>query len=362
MLSASKNHKIHARKRKACRQGQAPADPPQRVIIPTRGLRIMPDSFTIPGDVIASIEEYEAGKNAFDDGDKVRAAGVGTAEFDKSSRVANIKVPRLLPIPDAGDTIIGSVAAVMTHRFAVSMKLINGRPITSGIECMCSTRNIRKSTVTLVNDIVVLKIIKRINGDIHAGMNDPSLGVLFTKCRKCGKDVIRNHDGLKKGRRDDRGDRRDGGRDFDRRRGDSFGDRRRDRDDFADRRRDREDGDRRRGDFGDRRRDRDDFADRRRDREDSGDRRRGDSFGDRRRDRDDFADRRRDREDSGDRRRGDFGDRRREGRDGGRGFDRRRSWDAPERDYNIKCTECGWVDERKLSSDFGNEKLLSPGV
>ena len=44
---------------------------------------------------IASIEEYEAGYNAFDDGDMVRAATVGEKDIDKTPRTANIKHPKI---------------------------------------------------------------------------------------------------------------------------------------------------------------------------------------------------------------------------------------------------------------------------
>ena len=36
----------------------------------------MSEAVTFPGDAIASIEEYEAGYNTFDDGDMVRASAV----------------------------------------------------------------------------------------------------------------------------------------------------------------------------------------------------------------------------------------------------------------------------------------------
>ena len=37
----------------------------------------MSENTVLPGDQIASIEEYEAGYNTFDDGDMVRAAACG---------------------------------------------------------------------------------------------------------------------------------------------------------------------------------------------------------------------------------------------------------------------------------------------
>jgi len=157
----------------------------------------MSENSTFPGDKIASIEEYEAGHNTFDDGDMVRAATVGEIDMNKTSRVANVNHPKLLSIPKVGDVIVGSVAAVMSSMIAVSIDYINGKPTTSKVECVCGTRNLRIRNVALVNDIVALKIISHINGTIHAAINEPELGILYTKCRKCGGKVVTMRDAIK---------------------------------------------------------------------------------------------------------------------------------------------------------------------
>lgn len=157
----------------------------------------MSENTVFPGDKIASIEEYEAGYNTFDDGDMIRAATVGQKDVDKTTRIANIKHPKLLSIPRVGDIIIGTVAAVMSSMIAVSIDYINGKSTTSKVECICSTRNLRIRNVALVNDIVTLKILNHLNGTIHATINEPNLGVLFTKCRKCGRKVIPMRDAIK---------------------------------------------------------------------------------------------------------------------------------------------------------------------
>ena len=74
----------------------------------------MSETATFPGDKIASIEEYEAGYNTFDDGDMVRASTVGEKNLDKTTRVASIKHPKMLSIPKVGDIVIGTVAAAMS--------------------------------------------------------------------------------------------------------------------------------------------------------------------------------------------------------------------------------------------------------
>ena len=157
----------------------------------------MSETTVLPGDKIASIEEYEAGNNTFDDGDMVRAATVGQKILDKTTRIASIKHPRLMSIPLVGDTITGTVVAVMSSMIAVSIDYINGKPTTSKVECVCSTRNIRKKNIALVNDIVTLKIVNHLNGTIHASINEPQLGILFTKCRKCGGRVVPMRDAIK---------------------------------------------------------------------------------------------------------------------------------------------------------------------
>ena len=157
----------------------------------------MSENAIFPGDKIASIEEYEAGYNTFDDGDMVRAATVGQKDIDKATRTASIKHPKMLSIPKVGDTIIGTVAAVMSSMIAVSIDYINGKPTVSKVECICSTRNIRKKNIALVNDIVTLKIINHLNGTIHAAIDESHLGILFTKCRKCGGKVVPMRDAIK---------------------------------------------------------------------------------------------------------------------------------------------------------------------
>lgn len=156
----------------------------------------MPE-IVLPGDEIASIEEYEAGYNAFDDGDKVRAAAVGTKVIDAEERTASISHPGLLSVPRVGDTVIGTVAAVMSTMMAVAVDYINGEPVTSKVECICSIRNIRIRNPALVNDVVVLRVLNHINGTIHGTVEERGLGVLFTKCRKCGGRVVAMRDAIK---------------------------------------------------------------------------------------------------------------------------------------------------------------------
>ena len=143
----------------------------------------------LPGDKVAGIEEYEAGKNACHDGHVVRATVIGQSEIDKETRVVNVNNHKSISVPEKGDIIIGTVEAVLGSMIAVMIKYVNSEPVKAQVECICPTRNVRKRNVALVKDLVKLKIVGQLNGAIHATIQEPELGVLFTKCRKCGMDV-----------------------------------------------------------------------------------------------------------------------------------------------------------------------------
>jgi len=157
----------------------------------------MSDNKTIPGDKIGIIEEFESGKNTFEDGHNVRATVIGTVEIDKKSRIAQVQNIPTSGIPEVGDVVIGTVAAVMSSMIAVSINYVNNIRTKSNVECICQTRHFRKKNIALVNDIVVSRIIAHKNGTIHASINEPEFGVLFTKCKKCGGKVIPMRDAIK---------------------------------------------------------------------------------------------------------------------------------------------------------------------
>ena len=143
----------------------------------------------LPGDKVAIIEEYGSGNNTYDDGEIIRSVVAGEYDVDKKERMVSVKNLKSTSVPKLDDIVIGTVEAVMGSMIAVMIKYINSKPVKSQVECICATRSLRKKNVALVKDLVKLKIIGHLNGAIHATIQDPGLGVLFTKCRKCGMDV-----------------------------------------------------------------------------------------------------------------------------------------------------------------------------
>ena len=144
----------------------------------------------LPGDKIALIEECEAGKNSYDDDGLIRSMIVGKSEMNKKERLVDVENQKVLSVPNADDIIIGTIEMVTPSMIEVLINYINGKPVKSQVECICSIRNLRKRSPALIRDVVKARVIGTLNGVIHATIQDKELGVLFTKCRKCGHDVV----------------------------------------------------------------------------------------------------------------------------------------------------------------------------
>lgn len=152
--------------------------------------------FVMPGEKLGFIEEIEGGSNTFDDGDTIRASSAGIAEVDKKTKIVQVRNGRQLSIPKKGDIVIGTVAMMLPSMIAVAIHYLNGKPNSSGVECICQNPD-RKRIIARMNDVVVLKIETHLNGAIHATIDEPELGVLFTKCNVCAGNVVPMRDRVK---------------------------------------------------------------------------------------------------------------------------------------------------------------------
>ena len=157
----------------------------------------MNEKLRIPGEKIASIEEYLPGDNTFEDNDSIRATTIGEINLDSSERSASINRQTKITVPKVGDIIIGVVEANLPSMIAIMIKFVNGKRVIADLECICVTRHIRKKNIALAKDVVKAEIISHINGTIHASIDSPELGVLFTKCRKCFCTVVKMRDAVK---------------------------------------------------------------------------------------------------------------------------------------------------------------------
>ena len=120
----------------------------------------MDNNQKIPGEKIASIEEYLPGDNTFEDNDSIRATTIGEINLDSSERSASINRQTQITVPKVGDIIIGVVEANLPSMIAISIKFVNGKRVNANLECICVTRHIRKKNIALAKDVVKAEIIR----------------------------------------------------------------------------------------------------------------------------------------------------------------------------------------------------------
>jgi len=104
----------------------------------------MDEKLRIPGEKIASIEEYLPGDNTFEDDDSIRATTIGKINLDSSERLASNNRQKQITVPNVGDVVIGVVEANLPSMIAIMIKFVNGKKMNSDLECICVTRHIRK--------------------------------------------------------------------------------------------------------------------------------------------------------------------------------------------------------------------------
>ena len=121
----------------------------------------MDNNQKIPGEKIASIEEYLPGDNTFEDNDSIRATTIGQINLDASERSASINRQKQITVPNVGDIIIGVVEANLPSMIAIMIKFVNGKKVNSDLECICVTRHIRKKNIALAKDVVKVEIDRK---------------------------------------------------------------------------------------------------------------------------------------------------------------------------------------------------------
>lgn len=149
----------------------------------------------LPGDQLASPEEFEAGSGSVVSGEKIVASTVGRAETDMANRVMRV-VPakeNMAKLPVAGDYIVGSVQSAASSVAQVQIEAVNDIPSSKELSGMLSLRDDRhRRTPPPIKsgDTIRAKVISTKNAIYHLSLDDPQCGVLYTVCSVCGGRVV----------------------------------------------------------------------------------------------------------------------------------------------------------------------------
>lgn len=155
----------------------------------------------MPGEQLASIEEFEGGRNTYLDSEgTVRSAAIGAKVFDLKRRMIKIEPKKALMLPKVGDIVVGFVEMIFASMVSVKILYINGRKSGSGYSAIASMRvgrDRRDRPIFRTGDIIRGRVTSLLNSTVHLTMAEKEFGVLYTLCFMCGSDTVRVNDTVK---------------------------------------------------------------------------------------------------------------------------------------------------------------------
>lgn len=157
----------------------------------------------LPGEQIASIEEFEGGKNTYlaPDG-TVRSAAVGTKVYDLKRRIVKVEQKNSPLLPKVGDIVVGYVDMLFSSMVSVKILYLNGERFPSGYSAIGSARvgardrdrRGDRRAVFRNGDIIRGRIISLLNSTVHITLAEKEFGVLYALCFICGGDTVRTNE------------------------------------------------------------------------------------------------------------------------------------------------------------------------
>jgi exosome complex component CSL4 len=161
----------------------------------------------LPGDQVASIEEFEGGKNTYlaPDG-TIRSAAVGIKVYDLKRRIVRIDQKNSPMLPKVGDIVVGYVDMLFSSMVSIKMLYINDKKFSAGYSAIASARvgprdrdggrNGRRDRRAnfRVGDIVRGRVISLLNSTVHLTLAEKEFGVLYALCFICGGNTVRTNE------------------------------------------------------------------------------------------------------------------------------------------------------------------------
>ncbi len=155
----------------------------------------------VPGDPLASIEEYLPGEGTYVDEAMglVRSAVAGTARYDVVNKVVSVRPARRVRMPGPGSTVVGVVYGVRHDIVIVELygqAELQPRPrllweFSGKYSGAISIANIADEFIKdthdyyRIGDVVVARALNRGN-PYHLTTKAPQYGVVYAQCARCG--------------------------------------------------------------------------------------------------------------------------------------------------------------------------------
>ena len=161
----------------------------------------------LPGEQLASIEEFEGGKNTYVNNGLVRSSAVGTKVYDFKRRIVKIDQKNSPMLPKIGDIVVGYIEMLFGSMFSMRILYLNDKKSEAGFSAISSARlggsggrdrgDRRARIIFRIGDIIRGRVISLLNSTIHITIDEKEFGVLYALCFNCGGDTVRLNSAIK---------------------------------------------------------------------------------------------------------------------------------------------------------------------
>ncbi|MDD5148316.1 MAG: exosome complex RNA-binding protein Csl4 [Candidatus ainarchaeum sp.] len=161
---------------------------------------------SLPGEFLATEEEFSKGENTFEENGDIRADSTGLPSEDKKYKIISVsKQKNLVPL-SAGSIVFGTVMLVRTNSVSIEMHPLNlksERQVIGASYAMLPVRNVSREYVEdlkaqfKIGDIVKAKVAEAKPWGIDLRTNEKELGVIKAFCSRCRQPLQLSVTGLK---------------------------------------------------------------------------------------------------------------------------------------------------------------------
>lgn len=153
----------------------------------------------LPGEQIATEEEYTAGENTFVKEGKIFSKTIGVLKIDETNKEASIK-GKIVEEISFGDIVTGKVTLVKESTAVIELLSAEGDKKIMGINtAQLPIRNVSNEYVTelkklmKIGDIIRAKVVMSSPLAIDLSTKEMGLGVIKAYCSKCRKEMNFNN-------------------------------------------------------------------------------------------------------------------------------------------------------------------------
>jgi exosome complex component CSL4 len=156
----------------------------------------------VPGDKLATIEEYIVKEGAYeDDRGFIRSIYLGSVKIDPIEKNLIVKPIKKLKLIEIGDTVVGRISNfsgvfAYVDIFVVNEKVLD-RKFTGTLHPPRIRTNKDISRLYKMGDYVYAKVISKANRTIHLSIDNREFGVILAFCSVCGWSLTMDRKNMK---------------------------------------------------------------------------------------------------------------------------------------------------------------------